>query len=144
LSDAKGRYVAIHFLLKTECPLCLRHVNTYATRGPAELPDVVQLFLKPDGDAEIAAWAAKLPAGDGAARPAIYRDPDAGLATAFGIPSGFQFHGQTVHYPALVLIGPGGNEVFRYVGKDNADRLPFDLLKAKVADLKSKAAAAKP
>ena len=143
LSDARGKYVAVHFLLKTECPVCLRHVHAYATRGPAELPDVVQVFLKPDADAEIAAWAGKLPPTNGP-RPTIYCDPDAQLAKAFGIPGGYRFHGQVVHYPALVLIGPDGKEVFRHVGKDNADRFSFDALKAKVADLKSKASAAKP
>ena len=25
LADARGKYVALHFLLKTECPFCLRH-----------------------------------------------------------------------------------------------------------------------
>ena len=25
LSDTKGKYVALHFLLKTECPFCLKH-----------------------------------------------------------------------------------------------------------------------
>ena len=36
LSDAKGRYVALHFLLKTECPFCLRHTAEYTikAKGP--------------------------------------------------------------------------------------------------------------
>ncbi|MEN9677599.1 MAG: hypothetical protein RIS76_3495, partial [Verrucomicrobiota bacterium] len=33
-----------------------------------------------------------------------------------------------------------GLEVFRYVGKDNSDRLSFDQLKAKVSELKAQAA----
>ena len=144
LSDARGKYVAIHFLLKTECPYCLRHVHTYATRGPAELPDVVQVFLKPDTDAEIADWARKLAPGDVGQRPPVYRDPDAKLAQEFTIPDGYAFHGQSVHYPALVLLGPDAQEVFRYVGKDNADRFSFDALKAKVAALKLQSADAKP
>lgn len=40
----------------------------------------------------------------------ICRDTDADLARAFGIPDGLLFHGQVVHYPALVLLGPDGRE----------------------------------
>ena len=27
LKEAQGKFVAIHFLLKTECPVCLRHTR---------------------------------------------------------------------------------------------------------------------
>ncbi len=40
LGDAKGKYVALHFLLKTECPYCLRHTRDYFTKS-ATLPNVV-------------------------------------------------------------------------------------------------------
>lgn len=133
LKDARGKFVAVHFLLKTECPLCLRHTRDYLTKAPT-LPNVVQVFLKPDTDKEIEAWSAKLPAEDLAKQP-IYRDANAKLAKAFDIPDGYQFHGQVVHYPATVLIGPDGREVFRHVGKSNSDRLPFEKLAEKVAEL---------
>lgn len=138
LSDARGRYVALHFLLKTECPYCLRHTQTYASMA-ATMPDVVQVFLKPDSAADIRAWAAGL--GDAAGKGiTIHRDAEARLAKEFAIPHGYQFHGETVHFPALVLLDPAGREVFRHVGKDNRDRLGFDQLKAKVAELKAQAA----
>ncbi|MBX7211332.1 MAG: redoxin domain-containing protein [Verrucomicrobiaceae bacterium] len=133
LKQVRGKFVAVHFLLKTECPYCLRHTNDYFTKA-ASLPDVIQVFLKPDTDVEIEKWAAKLPAGQLTAHP-IYRDPNARLAKAFDIPDGYKFHGQTVHYPATVLIGPGGKEAFRYVGKSNADRLAFEKLADKVKEL---------
>jgi peroxiredoxin Q/BCP len=136
LSEAKGKYVALHFLLKTECPYCLAHTRKYFTEA-SKLPNVLQVFLKPDSVEEIKAWAGKLPAEDLAKYP-IYRDADAKLADEFGIPGGYQFHGQVVHYPALVLLGPDGKEVFRYIGKSNADRFSFDQLKAKVAELEKK------
>lgn len=140
-SDAAGKYVAIHFLLKTECPVCLRHTREHFKRA-GELPDVVPVFLKPDSADEIRAWLGKL--GDEAAKqPVIYRDPDAALARRLQIPDGYAFHGETVHYPALVLLNPSGEEVFRYVGKNNGDRFGFDQLAAKVAELKA-AAAPKP
>jgi peroxiredoxin Q/BCP len=65
----------------------------------------------------------------------IYRDPDATLAKAYNIPDGYKFHGQTVHYPALVLLDGSGKEVFRYVGKSNADRLSYEKISAKLKEL---------
>jgi thioredoxin-dependent peroxiredoxin len=137
LSEAKGGYVAVHFLLKTECPVCLRHTHTYLERAK-ELPDVKQVFLKPDTDEEIRKWARDVDKS-----VPIYRDPEAALAKTYGIPDGYKFHGQVVHYPALILIGPDGTEAFRYVGKNNGDRFSFDDLAKKLAELK-KAAMAKP
>lgn len=132
-ADAKGKYVALHFLLKTECPVCLRHTRDYFTKA-ATLPNVVQVFVKPDTDAEIKAWASKLPTDELVKHP-IYRDPDAKLARAFSIPDGYKFHGQVVHYPATVLFDPTGKEVFRHVGKSNSDRFSFEKLAEKIAEL---------
>ena len=134
LADAKGKYVALHFLLKTECPFCLRHTRDYAKRS-ATLPGVVQVFLKPDGPEEIRKWSANL--GDETSRQlTVYRDADAALAKAYEIPDGYQFHGEVVHFPALVLLDPEGREVFRYVGKNNSDRFSFEQLATKVSELK--------
>jgi peroxiredoxin Q/BCP len=133
LHEAKGQFVALHFLLKTECPVCLRHTREHMTKA-GTLPNVIQVFVKPDTEDEIRAWADQLPPEELAKTP-IYRDPEAALAKAFEIPDGYAFHGQVVHYPATVLIGPDGKEVFRYVGKNNRDRLSFDQLAAKVAEL---------
>jgi peroxiredoxin Q/BCP len=132
LAAAKGKFVALHFLLKTECPYCLRHTHEYAQKAAASR-SVIHVFLKPDTDAEIKAWAAKL--GEDATKLEIYRDPDAALAKAFNIPAGYKFHGQTVHFPALVLLDGSGKEVFRYVGKSNADRLSYEKFTAKLEEL---------
>lgn len=67
----------------------------------------------------------------------IYQDADAKLADQFNIPNGYQFHGQVVHYPALILINDQGQEVFRYIGKNNSDRYSFEQLKATIEALKS-------
>ena len=141
LSEAKGKFVALHFLLKTECPFCLKHTRDYA-RKSAIAPGVIHVFLKPDGEDEIKAWSTKANRGDDFADLTIYRDPDAKLADAFGIPGGYQFHGQNVHYPALVLLDPAGKEVFRYVGKSNADRFSYEHFVGKLAELQDKPAAA--
>ncbi len=122
LSSARGQYVALHFLLKTECPLCLRYTMEYAEKAPS-VAGVVHVFLKPDSPEEIDAWAAKLN-GAAAALP-IFHDEGARLAKAYDVPDGFKFHGEVVHFPALILLGPDGGEILRHVGKDNTDRLPF-------------------
>jgi len=137
LSEHKGKYVALHFLLKTACPHCIRHTHEVWQRS-GELPDVVQVFVKPDTEEEIAKWSVRLgrtfEVVESDDLPVIYRDPDARLAKRLEIPFGYKFHGQTVHYPALVLLAPDGSEAYRYVGKNNGDRYTFDQLKAKVAE----------
>ena len=125
LADQKGKVLALHFLLKTECPNCLKLAHDYS-QLEASNPDVVHLFLKPDSTDEIIVWAANISQEGLKSLPVVYRDPDARLAKEFGIPDGYQFHGQTVHYPALVLLDRSGKELFRYVGKDNTDRMKPD------------------
>lgn len=132
LADARGKYVALHFLLKTECPYCIRLVRDYATRMPS-VAGVVHVFLKPDTEEEIRAWTARLKS-DGIHLP-IYRDADAALAETFGVPGGYVFHGETVHYPALILLDPAGREVFRHVGRDNTDRVSFETFAGKMREL---------
>lgn len=126
LSAARGNYVVIHFLLKTECPVCLKHTRDHLAKSAA-LPGTVQIFLKPDTEAEIMTWTEHLKAENAAALP-IYRDPEARLAKAYKIPDGYAFHGQTVHYPATLILAPDGREAFRYVGKKNTDRLSPEAL----------------
>ena len=140
-ADAKGKYVALHFLLKTECPNCLTLTQEYTAKA-GQLPDVVSVFIKPDTDEDIVKWAAGLSGADKASAPTIYRDPDAQLAEAFGIQNGYAFHGETIHYPALILLDPSGKEVFRYVGKGTGDRYSFSKLVTKMAELKHQGAAA--
>ena len=135
LSSARGRFVALHFLLKTECPYCLKHTHDYAVKS-ASTPDVTHVFLKPDSADEIKAWAAKANTADAAHKVPVYRDPEARLAAQFDIPNGYAFHGQIVHFPALIILDPSGKEVFRYIGKNNSDRFTFEQFTAKLAELK--------
>lgn len=134
LSEARGKYVALHFLLKTECPVCLRHTQDYF--GKAEtLTDVLQVFIKPDSEKEIEAWSDNL--SEEFVNFPIYRDPNAQLANQFNIPDGYEFHNQIVHFPALILLDPNGKEVFRYIGKNNRDRYSFEQLETKISELKN-------
>ena len=141
LSEAKGKYVALHFLLKTECPYCLKHTHDYAVKS-AGTPNVIHIFLKPDAIDEVKAWSDKAKRGEEFADVAIYHDADAKLAEQYGIPDGYQFHGQSVHFPALVLLDPAGKEVFRQVGKSNADRFSYEQFAMKLAELDDKPSAA--
>ncbi len=134
LSEARGKFVAVHFLLKTECPYCIRHTHEYMEKGKG-LSDVIQIFVKPDTEEEIKEWATNL-TDMGAAEYPIYRDANAALAKRFNIPEGYQFHGQVVHYPALILLDREGKEVFRYVGKNNSDRYSFEKFRTKIQELK--------
>lgn len=136
-SELRGKFVALHFLLKTECPFCLKHTHDYATKA-ALLPNVAQVFLKPDSSQEIKNWAARLDASPEFPRVTIYQDRDAKLADGLKIPHGYQFHGETMHFPALVLLNPEGKEIFRYVGKNNSDRYSFEQLKGKIAEFGGK------
>ena len=132
LSAHRGKLVALHFLLKTECPYCLRHTLAYAALA-ATTPEVVHVFLKPDSAEEIRVWAGQIKAGDLAGAPNI-RDPEAALAKAYGIPGGYKFHGQEVHFPALVLLDRDGKERWRYVGRNNGDRLKPEAFTARLAE----------
>jgi thioredoxin-dependent peroxiredoxin len=132
LSKSKGQFVALHFLLKTECPYCIRHTSEYFDKANT-LSDVTHVFIKPDNEQEIKEWANKLKSNN---TFPIYQDLDAKLADQFNIPNGYQFHGQVVHYPALILINKKGEEVFRYIGKNNSDRFSFDQLKAKIEEIR--------
>lgn len=136
LSKAKGKFVVLHFLLKTECPYCILHTHEYFEKA-ATLPNVLQVFIKPDTEKEIKQWATKLSPNDSPKYP-IYQDEDAKLADQYQIPNGYAFHGQMVHYPALILLDTKGKEVFRYIGKSNSDRYTFEKLTAKLQEFKQK------
>ena len=122
LSENRGKTVVLHFLLKTECPYCLRYTHEYAKLA-AKSPDVVHVFLKPDSAADIKQWASHLDKADLKNLPNIYRDADAKLAQQFKVPNGYKFHGQSVHFPALIALDGQGKEMFRHVGKSNSDRM---------------------
>lgn len=131
LSEHKGKVIVLHFLLKTECPYCIKYTNAYSKLA-GKTNDVVHVFLKPDTNDEIKAWAEKIGTNDLKSLPVIHRDPDARLAKEYAIPDGYKFHGQTMHYPALVVLDGGGQELFRYVGKSNSDRMKTDDFIAKL------------
>jgi peroxiredoxin Q/BCP len=130
LEKHRGKVVVLHFLLKTECPYCLRYTYEYAVLAEKQ-PDVEHVFLKPDTVDDIRKWSERMDETGLKDQPKIYRDADAALAKAFDIPDGYKFHGQVVHYPALIILDGQGVERYRYVGKSNADRLSTgEFLKA--------------
>jgi len=58
LKKAKDNFVVLHFLLKTECPYCIRHTSEYFEKSTT-LSNVIQVFIKPDNEDEIKEWAKK-------------------------------------------------------------------------------------
>ena len=133
LAENRGKTVVLHFLLKTECPFCLRYTRDYALLA-AKTPNIVHVFLKPDSEADIKSWVSHLDDKGLKALPTVFRDADAKLAKQFGIPDGYSFHGQSVHYPALIVLDGTGKEAFRYVGKSNRDRMPVDDFTKKLVE----------
>lgn len=131
LSGHRGKVVVLHFLLKTECPVCLRYTHEYAALA-ATTPDIIHVFLKPDEEDEIKEWIENLKDDDLARTLRLYRDPGAKLAGEFGIPDGYAFHGELVHFPALVALDGTGAELFRYVGRNNSDRMSPEDFTAKL------------
>ncbi len=105
----------------------------------APTPDVIHVFLKPDSEDDIRAWAESLDEKGLRSLPKVYRDADAKLAVKYRIPDGYKFHGQTVHYPALIILDENGKERVRYVGKSNADRLSINDFKTTLAELEKEA-----
>ena len=135
LSENKGKYVALHFLLKTECPHCMQLTSAYVFNAH-KLPDVVQVFIKPDEKAELDKWTYKVP-DMVLSQYAIFSDPGAALAKKFKVKSGYFFHNEDMNFPCLIILDPNGKEVFRYTGVANSDRFPFDKFEAKIKELKA-------
>jgi peroxiredoxin Q/BCP len=133
LSDVAGRYVALHLLLPADCPYCIRHLADYEQHAPA-VAGVVHIMVKQGPAADFAAWRAKLSPEQTGSVP-VFRDPDGTLARRFNIPDGYEFYGHNAHYPALIVLGPDRRELFRYVGRDNSDRMPFAEFAARMADV---------
>lgn len=135
-STARGSYLAVHFLLSTDCPYCTKLVREYVEQGPT-LAGVRQVFVKNVPPEEFKQSLRELqesrPAGDPPVP--IYRDVDGQLAKRFRVADGYAFHGGVMTYPALVLLDPAGVEVFRHTGKSNSDRVPFATFASKVAEL---------
>ena len=78
LKKAKGDFVVLHFLLKTECPYCIRHTSEYFEKSTT-LSNVTQVFIKPDNEEEIKEWAKKIKSNNSFP---IYQDKDCLLYTS--------------------------------------------------------------
>ncbi len=134
LSKAKTELVALHFLLKTECPICLRYTQEY-TENAKKHPNVTHIFIKPDEPEESQKWIAKYDDSN-SKQPVIYHDKNAQLAKKYKIKDGYKFHGEVVHYPAFILVDKNGKEHFRYVGTKTQDRFFYKEFAKKIDEMK--------
>jgi len=135
LDALRGQWVALHFLLRVDCAYCLLHVKSYALQSETR-PEVRHLFIKPGTEEAIVRWAEGFEGEDAPGlpefqRPPIYRDPRAALASRLGIRHGYEYRDdRRMHFPALILLNPDGDEVFRHTGENTADRFRFDQFAA--------------
>lgn len=140
LHEHRGKLVVLHFLLKTECPYCLKYTRDYTLESQKDA-EVVHLFIKPDSEAELRAWIDHLRLEPNIKPPLILKDTDAALAKKYNVPDGYAFHGQIVHFPAMIVLDHSGQEQFRYVGKSNSDRYPVSKFQTRLNEWKRSAAA---
>jgi peroxiredoxin/YHS domain-containing protein len=129
LADSKGKYLALHFLTKTDTPECTKFVQDFLRAAPT-VAGVMHVFIKPDSEGEVKAWSAQF--NDDAA--SIFLDPDGALAQDLNVPTGLSINGTTSTYPATIVFDMDGKELFRYEGKAHHDHLTFDDFKRQLED----------
>lgn len=130
-ASARGRFLAIHFLLNADSPANAALVREYTLHAP-ELAGTTHIFIRAGSAEEFRSMLAGLPP---TAAKQSFRDVDSKLAARLNVPGGFEFHGRTINHPALILLDASGNEIFRQVFDADANRLHFTQFAAKLADL---------
>lgn len=146
LSQNAGRFTTVHFLLKTECPICLRTTQDYLRRAD-EVAGFTHVFIKPDDSDAVLDFRRKVAGANSRPKSAptedgeslkdlpIYRDVDQKVAAQLRVPQGYAFHGATTNFPTTIIFNQKGEEVFRYAGADTTDRFTFDRFAAEAATL---------
>lgn len=120
VGDAVGHDLALHFLTRTDTRECTDFAREYLQQAPT-VAGVRHVFIKADDAGSVKAWAKQF--GDEAR--AVYVDHDGALARDLGIPDGLMIDGVSSNYPATVVFGRNGEELFRYVGRTPDDHLHF-------------------
>lgn len=129
IADAKGKYLALHFLTKTDTPECTAFVRDTLRAAPT-VAGVLHIFIKPDSEGEVKNWAAQF--NDDAS--AIFLDPDSALAKDLKVPDGLSINGTSSTYPATIVFSPAGTELFRYEGKAHHDHITFEAFTRQLQD----------
>lgn len=137
IADAKGKYLALHFLTKTDTAECTAFVREFLRQG-ASVAGVMHVFIKPDSEGEVKAWAAQFK--DDAAT--IFLDPDSALAKDLKVPDGLSIGGTTSIYPVSIVFDPARQELFRHEGKAHHDHITFEAFKGKLGEKWRRAALA--
>lgn len=128
LADAKGKYLALHFLTKSDTAAdtaeCAKFVQDVLRSAPT-VAGVMHVFIKPGSEGEVKAWAAQF--NEDAAR--VFLDPDGALAKDLKVPDGLSINGTTSTYPTTIVFDTSGKELFRHEGRSAHDHIAFDALK---------------
>lgn len=133
LSAHKGSWVLLDFLLPVEDATEAAHYAAIESEASRLLYEhgILPVFFKPNDSEATAKWWNSLASHS----VPIFRDPDGKLASALGIPKGVFLMEGPAHYPAVILVDPDGNEVWRATGKNAGDRVDV----ATILDEKKKA-----
>lgn len=124
LADGKGKFLALHFLTKTDTPECTNFVHDFLRAAPT-VAGVTHVFIKPDSEGEVKAWSAQF--NDDAR--SIFLDPNSALAQDLKVPTGLTINGTSSTFPATIVFDIAGKELFRYEGTAHHDHLTFDAFK---------------
>lgn len=119
IKDARGRYLALHFLSDADSTECASFIRDYLAAA-SELAGVQHLFIRTTASSDAKMWASQF--GDGTA---MFLDSDGALARDLNVSSPF----------ATVLLNTDGTELFRHAGKTHSDHMAWSafLTRAEVA-----------
>lgn len=123
LESARGRVVALHFLVQGDQQPSANFVRTLVARM-RDMAGVEHVFIRDESLRRVEVWRQGLMAEP----PVVHRDEGGALAQAYGVPEGLRTGTVTVRYPATILLGFDGLERFRYVGEGADDYVPMELL----------------
>lgn len=127
IADAKGHYLALHFLTKTDTTECTAFVREYLRAAPG-VAGVMHVFIKPDEQSEVKVWSMQFK-NDAAA---IFVDKDSALANDLKVPGGLAIASTTSNFPATIVFDREGRELFRHVGKSHDDHMLFTEFAARI------------
>jgi len=129
IADARGRYLAIHFLTEIQATESSEFVKRFVRSAPT-VAGVRHIFVARGDPANIRAWAAQFKEN----APLVYIDSDGAMARALSITSDSAAV-TTSGLPSTVVFDQQGKELFRHTGTSAHDHLSFDAFARRMTQL---------